>query len=116
MGATLRKACAVVAGLFALGAPPAARAGGPLGPQGAQIKTSQYSVDLVGGPVLGSSRITALGGAYTAIGDGTDGIPFNAASASVRAPYSTTRDDYDLTGSITFSSLPVFGNASVIGT
>jgi hypothetical protein len=92
-----------------------ARAAGPL-VQGAPITTNDYRVDLFQGPVLASSRITALGGAYTAIAEGTEGIPFNAAAASLRPPFSTTRDDFDLTGSITFSNLPIFGAASVIGT
>ena len=86
-----------------------AAAGGPLGPQGSRIQTSQYTVDLFQGPVLATTRITALGGAYTAIAEGTEGIPFNPASASLRPPFSTTRDDYDLTAGLT---LP----ASVTGT
>jgi hypothetical protein len=86
-----------------------ARAGGPLGPQGAPIETSNYGVDLFQGPVLASTRITALAGSFTAISEGTDAIPFNPAAASLRMPYSTTRDDYDLTAGFT---LP----ASVEGT
>ncbi len=103
------KACALVAAGLVLLCGPAAHAGGALGPQGSRINTSQYSVDLFQGPVLASSRITALAGAYTAIAEGTKGIPFNPAAASFRPPYSTTRDDYDLTGGLT---LP----ASVTGT
>jgi hypothetical protein len=79
-------------------------AGGPLGPQGARVQTSGYSVDLFQGPVLATTRITALGGAYTAIAEGTDGIPFNPAAASFRLPYSTTRDDWDLTAGLTIPS------------
>lgn len=86
-----------------------ARAGGPLGPQGSRIETSNYGVDLFQGPVLASTRITALAGSFTAISEGTDAIPFNPAAASLRMPYSTTRDDYDLTAGFT---LP----ASVEGT
>jgi hypothetical protein len=78
-----------------------ARAGGPLGPPGSRIQTSSYGVDLFQGPVLASSRISALAGAYTAIAEGTEGIPFNPAAASLRPPYSTTRDDYDLTAGLT---------------
>jgi hypothetical protein len=84
-------------------------AGGPLGPQGSRIETSNYGVDLFQGPVLASTRITSLAGSFTAISEGTDAIPFNPAAASLRLPYSTTRDDYDLTAGIT---LP----ASVEGT
>jgi hypothetical protein len=107
------KARAIVAGLLLCSA---ARADGPLGPQGSRIKTSSYTFDLFQGPVLASTRVTAMAGAYTAIADGTEGIPFNAAAPAIRAPFSTTRDDFDITGSITFANLPIFGAASVIGT
>ena len=93
-----------IAGLLAfalLCAAPRARAGGPLGPQGTELRTSNYSVDLFQGPVFATSRITALGGAYTAIAEGSEGIPFNPAAASLRAPYSTTRVDYDVSGGVT---------------
>jgi hypothetical protein len=85
------------------------RAGGPLGPQGSRIQTSDYGVDLFQGPVFASTRITGIAGAFTPISEGPDGIPFNPAAASLRAPYSTTRDDFELTASFT---LP----ASVEGT
>ena len=105
------KACALLAAglLLTCGAERVAHAGGPLGAQGTRIQTSRYTVDLFQGPVLATTRITALGGAYTAIAEGTEGIPFNPAAASLRPPYSTTRDDYDLTAGLT---LP----ASVTGT
>ena len=86
-----------------------ARAGGPLGAQGTRIATSAYGVDLFQGPVLGTSRITGLAGAYTAIAEGAEAIQWNPAAVSLRAPYSTTRDDYDLTAGITLPS-------SVVGT
>lgn len=103
------KACALTAAGLVLLCGSEAQAGGPLGPQGSRIQTSQYTVDLFQGPVLASSRITALAGSYTALAEGTEGIPFNPAAASFRPPYSTTRDDYDLTAGLT---LP----ASVTGT
>jgi hypothetical protein len=78
------------------------QAGGPLGPQGAPIQTSGYTLDLFQGPVLASSRVTAMGGAYAGLAEGAEGIPFNAAAASQRYPYSTTRTDFELTGGITF--------------
>ena len=91
---SISKACALVAaGLVLLsGGEGVARAGGPLGPQGSRIQTSGYTVDLFQGPVLATTRITALGGAYTAIAEGTEGIPFNPAAASFRpAPRSRSR-------------------------
>jgi hypothetical protein len=81
-----------------------ARAGGPLGAQGSRLETSAYGIDLFQGPVLGTSRITGLAGAFTAIGEGADAIQWNPAAVSLRAPNSTTRDDYDLTGGVTLPS------------
>jgi hypothetical protein len=76
-------------------------AAGPLGPEGAPIQTSAYGVDLFQGPVLATTRITGLGGAFTAIAEGTEGIAWNPTAASVRRAFSTTRDDYDLTLGVT---------------
>jgi hypothetical protein len=87
------------AGLLLLSAH--ARADGALGAAGSPITTSQYNVDLFQGPVLATTRIMSMGGAYTAIGEGADAIPFNPAAVSHRAPYSTTRVDYDVTGGVT---------------
>lgn len=90
----------VSAGLFAFDA----SAAGPLGAQGSRIGTSKYNVDLYQGPVLATTRITGMGGAYTAVAEDTDGIPFNPAAASVRSPWSHAKVDYDLTGGITLPS------------
>lgn len=77
-------------------------ADGPLpANRGDPITTSDYSVDLFQGPTLASARITALAGAYTAVAEGAEGIPFNPAAASVRFPYSTTYVDWDITGGLT---------------
>lgn len=78
-----------------------AHAAGPLGQQGSRIGTSQYNVDLYQGPVLATTRIIGLGGAFTAVAEDTDAIPFNPAAASVRSPWSHTKTDYDITGGIT---------------
>lgn len=82
--------------------PRVARAGGPLGANGTPITTSDYTLDLFQGPVLASSRVTAMGGAYSGLAEGAEGIPFNAAAASQRSGYSTTRTDWELNGGITF--------------
>lgn len=79
----------------------AAGAAGPLGPEGTPIRTSAYGVDLFQGPVLATTRITGLAGAFTAIAEGTEGLAWNPTAASVRRPFSTTRDDYDLTLGVT---------------
>lgn len=100
----IKKASALVgAGLLSLWST-RAEAGGPLGEQGSRIGTSKYSVDLYQGPVLATTRITGMGGAYTAIAENTDGIPFNPAAASLRPGYSTTKVDYDLTAGLTLPS------------
>jgi hypothetical protein len=100
-----RKARAfIAAGLFVLYFSSAVDAAGPLGAEGSRIQTSDYRVDLFQGPVLASSRITALSGAFTAIGEGTEAIPFNPAAASFRPPYSTTKNDWDLTAGLTLPS------------
>jgi hypothetical protein len=51
-----------------------AYAGGPLGPQGSRIQTSNYGVDLFQGPVFASTRITGIAGAFTAIAEGPGAI------------------------------------------
>lgn len=94
---------------FPLVAPTEARANGPIGPQGSTIMTSSYKVDFFQGPVLASSRITGLAGAYVALAELSDGNPYNPASPAIRVPYSILPTDYDLTGSFT---LP----ASISGT
>jgi hypothetical protein len=93
--------CAAAAGLVALGLARPAGAAGPLGPEGTPIRTSAYGVDFFQGPVLATTRITGLAGAFTAIAEGTEGIAWNPTAASMRPAYSTTRDDYDLTLGVT---------------
>ena len=89
------------AGLLVLFAGRTASGAGPLGPEGTPIQTSAYGVDLFQGPVLATTRITGLAGAFTAIAEGTEGIAWNPTAASVRPAFSTTRDDYDLTIGVT---------------
>jgi hypothetical protein len=95
---------ALAVALFSSSVARTARGGGPLGDEGTRIATSAYAVDLFQGPVLAASRIIGLGGAYTAVAEGTEGIQWNPAATSLRPPYSTTRDDYDLTAGITLPS------------
>lgn len=52
--------------------------------------------------MLGPSRIIGLGGAYAGVAEGVDGTSSNVAAPSVRAAYSASHVDYDLTASITF--------------
>lgn len=88
----MRHAALLVA-LLALAKP--ALADGPLGANGAPIRTSDYAVDLSGGPVLAGSRALGLAGAYVAIAEGVDGNSFNPAAPAVRAAWSSTHVDYD---------------------
>lgn len=66
-----------------------------LGRNGAPIQTSQYAVDLFQGPVLASSRVIGMGGAYVAIAEGVEGSFYNPAAPAVRMPWSTSAVDYD---------------------
>jgi hypothetical protein len=92
-------ACALVGMLLASAA---ARAAGPLGPEGSPIQTSNYAVDLAPGPVLAGTRVIGLAGAYVAIAEGTDGDTQNPAAPAVRVPWSFDHLDYDLGFGITF--------------
>jgi hypothetical protein len=67
-------------------------------PAGAQPKltTSDFKIDLFQGPILGSTRVTGLGGAYTAVAEGTVGIPYNPATVAYRPYYSVDRFDWDI--------------------
>jgi len=81
-----------------------ARATGPLPAQGQAITTSNYRLDFFQGPVLASSRVTGLAGAYAGIAEGVDGDSVNAASPAVRVPWSVDWFDYDLSLGLTFPS------------
>jgi hypothetical protein len=50
----------------------------------------------VQGPLIGPSRIIGVGGAYTALAEGIDGAPQNAASPAVRNLYSYDWFDWDV--------------------
>ncbi len=82
----------------------AAHAAGPLGSEGSEIRTSEYTVDLYQGPVTASSRVIGLGGAYVGIAEGVDGMSQNPASPAVRTPWSVDSFDYDLALGFTFPS------------
>jgi hypothetical protein len=82
----------------------ATRAGAELPADGEPIRTNRYSIDLYQGPVLASTRVTGLAGAFVAIAEGVDGNTQNPASPAVRSPYSRDHFDYDLGVGITFPS------------
>ena len=80
----------------------AARASGPIGANGAPIKTSDYALDLFQGPIFAGSRVTGLGGAYVAISEDVDGNLQNPAAPAVRPFFSYTHFDYWLGFGLTF--------------
>lgn len=55
-----------------------------------------YNIDVFFGPVFGSTRIIGLGGAYTAIAEGAEGILYNPAAVANRYRYSLRWFDYDV--------------------
>jgi len=64
------------------------------------IDGNDFSIDAVATPVLASSRITGLAGAYTALADGIDGVPWNPAGYASRTLWELSRFEYDITASI----------------
>jgi hypothetical protein len=61
-----------------------------------QITSSDYNLDLFQGPVITASRVIGLAGAYVPLAEGCEGEYSNAASPSVRVPYSLGKWDYDV--------------------
>jgi hypothetical protein len=66
------------------------------------IPNSNYNIEIFQGPVIAPIRVTALGGAYTALAEGTEGSAANSAAPAVRTAYSTTFLDYDISLGISF--------------
>jgi hypothetical protein len=73
--------------------------------QGADLTTNDYNIDLYQGPVLASTRVIGLAGAYVAIAEGTDGLNQNPASPAVRVPYSFDHFDFDLGLGLSYPSV-----------
>jgi hypothetical protein len=82
-----------------------AHANGPIGPNGAPITTSKYSLDLFHGPVFAGARVTGLAGSYVAISEDVDGDLQNPASPAVRPFFSYSYFDYWIGVGITFPAL-----------
>jgi hypothetical protein len=64
------------------------------------LASCDFNLDVVTGPVLGSGRITGLGGAYTALANGIEGAPWNAASYATRSLWNTSWFGWNVTASI----------------
>lgn len=71
---------------------------------GQPIRTNSYGIDLFQGPVLASTRVIGLAGAYVAIGEGIEGDTQNPAAPAMRVPWSNSHIDYDLGFGVTFPS------------
>jgi hypothetical protein len=71
--------------------------GGARGAAAQTLVDDGFNVDLYQGPILGSSRVIGLGGAYAALAEEAVGIQFNPASVAHRTWYSRGRWDWDLT-------------------
>lgn len=61
------------------------------------ITDSDYKVEQYHGPVIGSTRVIGLSGAYVSLAEEAVGIPWNTCSVANRTSYSEDWFDYDLT-------------------
>ncbi|MCC7534964.1 MAG: hypothetical protein IT379_02055, partial [Deltaproteobacteria bacterium] len=66
------------------------------------ITTNQWAIDVHTGPVLGSGRITGLGGAYTALAEGIDGAAWNPATYASRTPWELSWFEIDFAFGLSF--------------
>jgi hypothetical protein len=73
-----------------------ANAHAQLGPNGSPLRTSHYAVDLYQGPVVASTRVIGMAGAYVAIAEGAEGNFVNPVAPAVRQPWSHHTIDYDV--------------------
>jgi hypothetical protein len=73
-------------------------------PGRAQLVDEGYSLDLVEIPVLGSGRVVSMGGAFVALAEGIDGVPFNPAAYAVRSPREHSFFEWELSPSFSFGT------------
>jgi hypothetical protein len=67
---------------------------------GPPIVDNNYSLDLRQGPILGSARQVALGGAYIGVAEGIASLNSNSAGVAFRLERSTTEFDWDWTAGV----------------
>jgi hypothetical protein len=67
---------------------------------GPPIVDNNYNLDLRQGPVLGSARQVALGGAYIGVAEGMTSLSSNPAGVAFRLERSTTKFDWDWTAGV----------------
>lgn len=75
--------CLCVACPFFVAIP--AQGAGPIGANGSDLETSNYSLDLYLGSVVAGNRVTGMGGAYVAVAEDVDGNLQNPAAPAVRS-------------------------------
>ena len=73
-----------------------------LGPEGSPIDTSDYSVDLTRGVVVGTSRVVGLSGAATALAQGVEGGLQNPSAVAYRGAQWPDWYDYWLAAGVTY--------------
>lgn len=67
-----------------------------------RLEANDFAIDAVTTPVLASSRIVGMSGAFTSLAEGIDGVPFNPAAYAARAPWELDRWEWDLSASLSF--------------
>ena len=80
---------------------------------GPPIVDNNYNLDLRQGPVLGSSRKVALGGAYIGVAEGIAALSSNPAGVAFRPQRSTSKFDWDWTAGLTGLDSDDFDNNGV---
>lgn len=65
-----------------------------------------FDVDVYRGPLMASSRVTAMGGAFAGVAEGLDGVLVNPAALASRVSHSASWFDYDLALDWDFSTEP----------
>jgi hypothetical protein len=58
------------------------------------LTNENFQLDLHQGPILGSTRVIGMGGAFVGVAEGTEAIPFNPAAVANRPYYSTESFDW----------------------
>jgi hypothetical protein len=77
---------------------------------GPPIQDNNYNLDLRQGPILGSARQVALGGAYIGVAEGIASLNSNPAGVAFRLERSTTKFDWDWTAGLTDLTSKDFDN------
>lgn len=80
---------------------------------GPPIVDNDYNLDLRQGPVLGSARQVALGGAYIGVAEGIASLNSNPAGVALRVERSKTRFDWDWTAGLNGLESKDFDNNGV---